>query len=529
MRSEKVFARKIVYLALIAVLLLMLFLLSQPATNAVKGVPGSPGGMLARLRDKYKLNPAQLGQIDPTSVTIKLATLGLRGVAANLLWEKANEYQMKKDWANRAATLKQITKVQPHFINVWINQAWNVSYNISVQFRDDYRERYRWVIKGFDFLKEGMSYNAQEPKLQYEMGRMISQKIGKADESKQFRKLFKQDDDFHGDRPMAERDNWLVGKEWYDIALEMAATLPKGIIGQTPVVYCASGPLCLMYYAEALEKEGTFGEVAKAAWMAASNEWRRFGDKELPTHFTRGPNDPRPLYVRLNDQELEENEAKAMVAKLDALQPGLREKIVAEKRAKLTKAQREAISIPEEKRTANQIRLATEANETLWTTNDEVARRITGPRRTEAIEMARKIAEHQLRAQCISSNRGIANFPYWDARAKSEQDSTMLKARQLIFRGDQKSAEGELQAARDAYEEGFRAWRRALDGHREYVKDLTVGEDLMDAIKRYRRVLGQLDERFPEPFILQDLIDAQNEMHGGAKGRMQTQQKSGKK
>ena len=55
-------------------------------------------------------------------------------MAANILWEKANDYQMKKDWANRAATLNQITKVQPNFINVWLNQAWNVSYNISVQF-----------------------------------------------------------------------------------------------------------------------------------------------------------------------------------------------------------------------------------------------------------------------------------------------------------------------------------------------------------------------------------------------------------
>ena len=44
---------------------------------------------------------------------------------------------------------------------------------------------------------------------------MISQKIGKADESKQFRKLFKEDDDFNAGRALAQRDNWLVGKEWF--------------------------------------------------------------------------------------------------------------------------------------------------------------------------------------------------------------------------------------------------------------------------------------------------------------------------
>ena len=154
MSSRSSFVRKIFYLIAIAVLLMPLFWLSQPATNAVKGVQGSPGGMLAQLRDDpvHTLSQAQLGQIDPTSVTIKLATLGMRGVAANILWEKANDFKMKKDWTNLAATLNQITKVQPNFVNVWINQAWNLSYNISVQF-DDYRERYRWVIKGFDFLQ----------------------------------------------------------------------------------------------------------------------------------------------------------------------------------------------------------------------------------------------------------------------------------------------------------------------------------------------------------------------------------------
>ena len=215
MSSHSSFFRKIIYLVAIAVLLMPLFWLSQPATNAVKGVQGSPGGMLAQLRDQYHLSQAQLGQIDPTSVTIKLATLGMRGVAANILWEKATDFKMKKDWTNLGATLNQITKVQPNFINVWSNQAWNLSYNVSVEF-DDYRQRYRWVIKGIDFLKEGIRYNERQPRLVWDLGWMISEKIGKADESKQFRKLFKEDDDFHGSRPLALRDNWLVGKEWFD-------------------------------------------------------------------------------------------------------------------------------------------------------------------------------------------------------------------------------------------------------------------------------------------------------------------------
>ena len=47
-----------------------------------------------------------------------------------------------------------------------------------------------------------------------------------------------------------------------------------------------------------------------------------------------------------------------------------------------------------------------------------------------------------------------------------------------------------------------------LDKNPSLIPDQTAGDDLMDVIKRYRRILGQLDEPFPQPFILQDVIDA---------------------
>ena len=180
--------------------------------------------MLARTAPRaHSLSQADLGEIDPASETIKLATLGMRGVAANILWEKANDYKKEEDWTNLSATLEQITKLQPNFVNVWIYQAWNLSYNISVEF-DDYRDRYRWVIRGIDFLKEGTQYNRDEPRLLLGLGWMIAQKIGKADEHMQFRQLFQEDDDFNGSRPVAQRDNWLVGREWLLKAEQVVAT-----------------------------------------------------------------------------------------------------------------------------------------------------------------------------------------------------------------------------------------------------------------------------------------------------------------
>ena len=284
MRSRSSFVRKIFYLLAIGLLLIPLYLLGHPATSATKDVQGNPGGMLAQLRDKYELSQAQLGEIDPTSVTIKLATLGMRGIAANILWTKATDYKMKKDWTNFGATLNQITKVQPNFLNVWVNQAWNLSYNVSVEF-DDYRERYRWVIKGFKFLNEGIQYNEGQPKLPFELGRYVSQKIGKADEVKQFRRLFAEDADYRESLPADLRDtgldyrghpdNWLVGKGWYEKGIEMVESISRAKIGQSPLISYSSAPMCQMNYAEAMEKDGTFGEVAKGTWATAANEWPR--------------------------------------------------------------------------------------------------------------------------------------------------------------------------------------------------------------------------------------------------------------
>ena len=52
MTSRSSFLRKIIYGVVIGMLLFPLHWLSQPATNAVKGMQGSPGGKLAQLRDQ---------------------------------------------------------------------------------------------------------------------------------------------------------------------------------------------------------------------------------------------------------------------------------------------------------------------------------------------------------------------------------------------------------------------------------------------------------------------------------------------
>ena len=148
--NNRAFTRKIIYITLIAGLLIPLSYVARPAS-----VEPQSGGHIANLRYEFRLSQGQMTEVDPASETMKLASLGMRGVAVNLLWMQATEYKKKHNWDGVESTLNALVKIQPNFIKVWEFQAHNMSYNISREF-DDYEFRYRWVKKGISFLTKGL-------------------------------------------------------------------------------------------------------------------------------------------------------------------------------------------------------------------------------------------------------------------------------------------------------------------------------------------------------------------------------------
>jgi hypothetical protein len=262
MTERASFYRKIAYLVAIVVIAILMFWLSTPSTATKEGGP------LAQLREEYQLGQSNFGDVDPASETMRFLTLGLRGVAVTLLWHQADEFKKKEDWTNLTATLNQLAKLQPNFVTFWKYQAWNVSYNVSVEF-DDYRDRYYYVREGIKFLMDGEKYNRDNPQILSELGWFIGHKIGRADEKEQYRKLFKEDDDFHpADRTPDERDNWLVAKNWY--LRSIAAVDVKGkSLGKKSQRDLYSDPAkAQINYAEAIEDDGQF-DKAQRAWTLA--------------------------------------------------------------------------------------------------------------------------------------------------------------------------------------------------------------------------------------------------------------------
>src|SRR5437867_11259958 len=79
---------------------------------------------------------------------------GFRGLIANALWIRATDLQDEDKFFEMVQLADWITKLQPHFVTVWVHQAWNMAYNISVKFSNPY-DRWLWVQRGIELLRDG--------------------------------------------------------------------------------------------------------------------------------------------------------------------------------------------------------------------------------------------------------------------------------------------------------------------------------------------------------------------------------------
>jgi hypothetical protein len=520
MNERRTFWWKVGYIVAIAILVVPLHMLSLPATK------DSDGGWLARLRKENGLTEANLGEIDASAETVKLATLGLRGIAVDILWEKANYYKKIEDWTSFGAVLTQIAYLQPHFFTVWDYQAHNLTYNTSVEF-DDYNDRYHWVIEGIKFLKEGKAFNTNpldqrftEPRLTRSIGWFISQKIGKSDEHRQYRRLFKEDDQFHGaddpKRTREQRDNWLVGAWWYKRA-ESEVIPGMGNLHTTPLIFYSQAPMSLIYYADAIESDSTagekphFGEVARQAWKNAAVELEKYGAKDLPC--------PYGGMIHLDALERLVAKEEDLENQLQKLMPGEFDKVKAAQRSKLSAEQIESLETPVAKRSGAQETFAFE----FWRM---VAEQTAGDRRAEALKKSGELEQTELSARDIRSSRDIVNYIFWKTRCDAEQynagtadkpDYATLAAREYTYLADQEKQEARPKAAKRLYEKSFAEWRKTLDHYQVIRDDTIMADELAEVIDRYRETLRQLageDAKFPEKFVLQDVLDLHDKTNG---------------
>jgi hypothetical protein len=132
-------------------------------------------------RDRETLGLTRVAPLENAPPMLAFTTValgGFRGLIANALWIRATELQENDKFFEMAQLADWITKLEPHFVQVWTVQAWNMSYNISVKFKD-FDDRWRWVQRGISLLRdEGLKYNPNETLLYRELSWQFQHKMG---------------------------------------------------------------------------------------------------------------------------------------------------------------------------------------------------------------------------------------------------------------------------------------------------------------------------------------------------------------
>lgn len=133
------------------------------------------------LERRERVRPAgqtDLRHADPLVAFTTVALGGFRGILADVLWLRASALQEEGRFIEIVQLADWITRLEPTFAEVWSFHAWNMAYNIGFLF-DSPPDRWRWVENALRLLREeGLRYNPQDPRLDWEIGWLFFNKIG---------------------------------------------------------------------------------------------------------------------------------------------------------------------------------------------------------------------------------------------------------------------------------------------------------------------------------------------------------------
>ena len=131
----------------------------------------SVGGQVALCR----MRPASAPVL---SEGVLAALGGLRAIAAEVVWFRADRLQEEGRYVELAQLAETLAFLEPHTPEVWSYAAWNLAYNVSVMMPTP-ADRWRWVQAGIRLLRDsGLRMNPGSPELLRELAWMFELKIG---------------------------------------------------------------------------------------------------------------------------------------------------------------------------------------------------------------------------------------------------------------------------------------------------------------------------------------------------------------
>lgn len=103
---------------------------------------------------------------------------GLRSVAAEVVWFRADRLQEEGRYVELAQLASTLTFLEPHTPEVWSYAAWNLAYNVSIMMPTP-ADRWRWVHAAIRLLRdEGLVRNPASPALCRELAWLFELKLG---------------------------------------------------------------------------------------------------------------------------------------------------------------------------------------------------------------------------------------------------------------------------------------------------------------------------------------------------------------
>ncbi len=541
MNQSRSFIRKVIYIALIGVLLAPISMISRPSSLGTANIgtedvatqrvndTGDAGGELARLRSSFDLAQDKLSQIDPASETMKLASLGLRGVAVNLLWGQADKHGKMEEWDQLEATLNMLVKIQPNFVKVWDFQAHNLSYNISMEF-DDYEYRYHWVKKGIKFLTQGIGYNYRDHRMTDSLGFFTGMKIGNSDEKKEFRRMFRVDRDFHEDLSSFVEpelydtrefghDNWKMAYQWYDWSRRLVDE--QGFRKYTgDLIFYMRRPAQLRNMALGLQHDFRTDETIQATWAQANQEWSAYGS--LP--ITAGPNSSQITLESLSELDIR---LERLRTQLDEFSPGVRDRLTSQFIANMNLSDEDKfiLDLPADQRTDEQRRFVRDFERQLSANDIDalVAQESNEKDAVVVLQLYEQIKAILADMATVESNLSIANYRFWKVLSEVESTRETVQAHQRLFDATelqrQSIFDDEYQLDRETnqrvitrkgaisvYDQSFAIWSEIMKSY-PILQIGKLGDDIVADLKKYNRMLKVTGQKWPKNHPLQAFID----------------------
>ncbi len=170
--QKKATLRKAIYLGMIVALFtLSMFwrgVIPLPVGDPVRGGEANDPRLVDRIArwpvryqaDDLEMRELDMGDPEIAGSAAQVSLVGFRGVVVTLLWKHAIDKQKRGEYHDMELAARMVSRMQPHFIEPWIFQAWNIAYNVSVE-NDKLGDQYFYIARCIGLLAEGDRINTR--------------------------------------------------------------------------------------------------------------------------------------------------------------------------------------------------------------------------------------------------------------------------------------------------------------------------------------------------------------------------------